>query len=114
MNQPLADLLKEARKEKGLTLRTVEEKTGISNAYLCQLENKKISSPSPNILRKLADLYEVSYSRLLQSAGYPVEIDDQSKPFFRSLSKLGNISADEERELVTYLRFLRMKKKGEL
>ena len=45
------------RKEKGLTLRQVEEMTGISNPYLSQLETGKIVSPSYNIVRTLVMLY---------------------------------------------------------
>ena len=45
------------RKLKGLTLRQIEEKTGISNAYLSQLENGKIKSPSYDVVKKLNDFY---------------------------------------------------------
>ena len=41
-----SEKLKFARKVKGLTLREVEDKTGISNAYLSQLENGHILDPS--------------------------------------------------------------------
>ncbi|MEM2112129.1 MAG: helix-turn-helix transcriptional regulator, partial [Candidatus Bathyarchaeia archaeon] len=71
MNKTLGPYLKQVRKEKGFTLRVVEEKTGISNAYLSQLENQKISNPSPRILHKLADFYEISYGNLMELAGYP-------------------------------------------
>ena len=39
--------LKMARELRKLSLREVEEATGISNAYLSQLENDKIKKPSP-------------------------------------------------------------------
>ena len=42
--------IKEARKRNGFTLKQVEDALGISNAYLSQLENEKIKSPSANIL----------------------------------------------------------------
>lgn len=45
------------RKKMGLTLRQVEEKTGISNAYLSQLENGKIKKPSFKIVSKLFELF---------------------------------------------------------
>ena len=45
------------RKEKGLTLRDVQEKTGISNAYLSQLETGKIKSPGYNTVKALYELY---------------------------------------------------------
>lgn len=58
-------VLKELRRKKALTLREVEEITGISNPYLSQLENGKIKSPSAQILRKLALLYEVDVNELI-------------------------------------------------
>jgi HTH-type transcriptional regulator, competence development regulator len=109
MNEGLGELLRKARKEKGLTLRAVEQKTGISNAYLSQLENMKISSPSPTILRKLADSYEISYSQLLELTGYPTEEPNKNRLLFRTSKRLEEISPEEEKELLTYLRFLRMK-----
>ena len=50
----LGKLLKQYREINKLTLRHVEEKTGISNAYLSQLENDKIAHPSANTLYKLS------------------------------------------------------------
>lgn len=51
---------KELRTKKGLTLRQVEEKTGISNSYLSQLENGKIIKPSFDTIEKLNKLYDQS------------------------------------------------------
>ena len=53
----LSSFLASARQHKKLTLRAVETATGISNAYLSQLETGKIRSPSPVILRKLSELF---------------------------------------------------------
>ena len=49
--------LRDLRKNKGLTLRQVEDMTGISNGYLSQLETGKIKSPSYKVLMKLNALY---------------------------------------------------------
>jgi transcriptional regulator with XRE-family HTH domain len=48
---------KSMRKAKGLTLRKVEEITGISNAYLSQLETGKIKQPSYTTVVTLIMLY---------------------------------------------------------
>ena len=45
------------RQTKGLTLINVEEMTGISNAYLSQLENGEIKQPSYNTVITLIMLY---------------------------------------------------------
>src|SRR6266568_6381035 len=62
--------LRTARELRKLSLREVEEATGVSNAYLSQLENDKIKKPSPHFLHKLAALYDIGYELLMECAGY--------------------------------------------
>lgn len=62
-------ILKELRERSGLTLRQVEEATGISNAYLSQLENGKIKHPSAQSLYTLSKLYSTNIEDLLIAAG---------------------------------------------
>ena len=50
-----------ARKIKGATLREVESETGISNAYLSQLETGKIKDPGFFTMQKLLDFYNLEY-----------------------------------------------------
>lgn len=45
------------RHKRKLTLRYVEEKTGISNAYMSLLENGKIKNPSFSVIEKLSTFY---------------------------------------------------------
>lgn len=47
------------REAKGLTLREVEEATGISNAYLSQLETGKIKRPSYKVIKQLSEYYGI-------------------------------------------------------
>jgi len=106
----LGSFLASARQHQKLTLRAVETETGISNAYISQLERGKIRSPSPVILRKLSDLYNIPYTTLLELAGYPVP---QSGKLDTSLTdiaaRLGPVSPDEADELADYLKYLRSK-----
>ncbi len=53
---PLPDF-KRMRRNSGLTLRTVEKETGISNAYLSQIENGKIKDPSYRVVMTLNAFY---------------------------------------------------------
>jgi len=50
-----------ARKVSGLSFRQVEAKTGISNAYLCQLEKGQVEDPSYFKIRKLLQLYNLDH-----------------------------------------------------
>ena len=110
-SETLGEVLRKRREELALSLRDVEEKSGVSNAYLSQLETRKIVQPSPGVLRKLAELYEISYGRLMELAGHPPIMEkDQRTLFFRTSNGFEEINKEEERALLDYLRFLRMKR----
>lgn len=105
--QNLGSLLKQCREEKRLTLRDVENETDISNAYLSQLEGDKIKKPSPVILDKLSNLYQIQYSILMKLAGYPVPDTTEQSPLY---ARIGETTKEEEDALVEYLEFLRAKR----
>ncbi len=112
--ETLASVLKKRREELRLTLREVEEKTGVSNAYLSQLENQKIAKPSPSVLRSLADAYRLPYAHLLELAGHPaVSWRDRRATVFRTSSGLEQLTKEEEKQLLDYLRFLRTRRSSE-
>jgi len=107
----LGTFLKSSRNARGLTLRAVEEATGVSNAYLSQLESGKIQKPSPTILHKLSELYGASYSSVMEYAGHPVP--GSAAPTVgrdRLASRLGPTTQDEEEALIEYLQFLRTRR----
>lgn len=109
--QTLGQFLKKVREDKGLTLRGVENSTGVSNAYLSQLEGDKIKSPSPVWLHKLGELYGVSYATLLALAGYPVPGEERNAAAHSGVAaRLGPVTADEEDALVEYLEFMRSRR----
>jgi transcriptional regulator with XRE-family HTH domain len=62
--------LKELRKSRRLSLKQVEAKAGVSNAYLSQLERGLRKPPHPEILQRLAKAYEVPVEDLLREAGF--------------------------------------------
>ncbi len=105
--QSLGEVIKKAREKEKLSLRDVEDKTDISNAYLSQLESNKIKKPSPNVLNKLSDLYKIQYSVLMKLAGYPVPEATELSPLY---ARIGETTIDEEDALVEYLEFLRAKR----
>lgn len=70
MINQLASELKQLREIRGCSLRQVEKATGVSNAYLSQLERGDAAKPSPDKLARLAKFYEVSYEQLMSLAGY--------------------------------------------
>ena len=67
MEKPaIGELLRSLRG--GRTLRQVEVDTGVSNAYLCNLEGG-LKRPGIRTLSKLANYYQVPLQELLQTAG---------------------------------------------
>lgn len=111
--QKLGSFLAAARNATRKTLRAVESETGISNAYLSQLENGKIKAPSPQNLHKLANVYGVSYELLMELAGFPIPNGLGSRVSSNSIAaRMGPVTKVEEEALVEYLQFIRSRKKG--
>jgi len=99
----------------GLSLRQVEEATQkeVSNAYLSQLENNKITKPSPHILDALATVYQTSYEDLMKRAGYVSSGADATgnKRAKAATFAIQGLTTDEEKILIDYLAFIRKQKR---
>lgn len=112
----LGQYLASIRADRKMTLREVEEATNkqVSNAYLSQIENDKISKPSPNILHALAELYGISFEGLMEMAGYLTAQTERSANQRHGRAATfaeHNLTAEEESELMQYLGFMRSRKK---
>lgn len=110
-NTSLGSVLRQARDLKKITLRAAETLTGISNAYLSQLENDKIKKPSADILHKLAIAYKIDFNYLLQIAGLVEKPTTENVSFGNFVFSKENLTKDEEEELLQYLQFMRDRKK---
>lgn len=104
--------LKETRKGLGFTLRKVEELSGISNAYLSQLENDKIKNPSANILSKLSEIYNISLKSLLSNAQVverKITKEDNSNWTFAKKVAFSSegLTEKEKKEVLRYLEFVK-------
>ena len=64
MKQTFGEFLRRLRGSRGMTLRAVEERAKISNAYLSQVERGERGVPNIKVLRRLADVYGVSVEAL--------------------------------------------------
>jgi transcriptional regulator with XRE-family HTH domain len=111
--ESLGKTLKEARELSSFTLKQVEEATGISNAYLSQLENEKIKKPSANVLYKLASIYNIKLEVLLAASGIIKESEVAMSKLFNSVALSSTqLTRDEEQELIKYLKYIRFSKKN--
>lgn len=112
--EKLGAFLAAARNKLELSLRAVEKETGISNAYLSQLEHGKIKAPAPQNLYKLAELYRVPYELLMELADYPVPKGQSAESQFSTgtfAARIGAVTEDEEEALVEYLQFIRSRRR---
>ncbi len=110
----LGTVLKEARLRGKLSLRDVERKTmTISNGYLSLLESDSVKSPSPNHLHALAEVYGVSYSLLLELAGYAVPAAASMSLPEGILGDVEDLSVDEWSEVRRFVGYLRSTRSDE-
>ncbi len=77
------EYLKMLREKQRMSLRDVERRTGVSNVYVGQIEQAKRPPPHPNILKKLAPIYDVSVYELMTVAGY---LDEASPLKYKCLN----------------------------
>lgn len=68
MGKQFGKFLRELREDRKMTLRDVEEKIHISNAYLSQVETGERSIPTVRILAKLAECYGCPVATLTNAA----------------------------------------------
>lgn len=105
----LAERLREARKEAGLTLDQLSEESGLSKTYLWELENDKESQkkPSADTLIKLVTPLRTTIADLLgrptvQVAEQKVEISDSLQAFCKWMEKTERkLSQNEIQDLAT-------------
>jgi transcriptional regulator with XRE-family HTH domain len=116
MSVDLATALRNARKVKGRSLRSVAQGAKISPEYLRKLEAGDVRDPSPNVLYRLSEELELDYSDLMSRAGYVVPASrrkttavSRGRAVTHALSS-EPLTDEEELALTAYLRLLRDQK----
>jgi transcriptional regulator with XRE-family HTH domain len=106
----LGEILRRARTHCGFSLRQVEQRSGISNAHLSQIERGAIKRPDIALLMELADLYQLDYRLVAEWAGYL----DPSAPRNTSSGLAGmalrlfvDLDPSKQHEALRYLEMLR-------
>lgn len=102
----IGSTIKAARERKGLSLRELEILTGISNPYLSQLENDKITKPNSNFIRKLSFHLELDFKQLMMDSGIiqPISLE-QNK--VRTVAFSDGLTDEEERIIRDFLSYIR-------
>ena len=104
----LADLIREARVRKRLSLREVESSTGIRNAHLSQIETGTIKKPSTAILYGLSECLELDYHELMRAAGrlVPTGSPDAAAELHGLAAYRGRLTVEQMAELEKFAEML--------
>lgn len=106
MDKPatLAEYLRTAREQAGISQRQLASRVGIHNSYLARLESGEWPSPSADVLQRIAEVLEISSADLFAFIGIaPPEGLPEFAPYLRAKYHL---SDDEIRRMTIYLRRL--------
>lgn len=83
------------RKAKNISLNQLHRLTGLSRAYLFDLENNRRTNPSVEVLEKIANALNVNVKKLFYES---VELSKLKKEMYRRINKYG-INAPETLEI---------------
>lgn len=117
----LGPTLRRLREGQGLSLRELEQRTGLSNGYLSLLENNKVKQPKPQALFALSNGLGIAYSELMRLAGYTPVGDQQDatradRPAvaFKGAEKLTEVQQQEVQEFINFKlqQMLRARRQG--
>jgi transcriptional regulator with XRE-family HTH domain len=109
----LGQMIREGRDAKGLSLRALEELTGIPNAHLSQLETGKIEQPSMALLYGVSEALDLDYSALLRLAGHVVEVASAGSKAVPGVAFRGSedLTPEEADEVLRFIELLKKRQK---
>lgn len=101
--------IREQRKGKQISLRELSKKTGISRAYLYDLENNRRMNPSLKILNTIAIALDTNIKNLFYST---LDIENLKKEMYNRIDKYGINSKEvlEVSQIIDLLVNIKMKK----
>lgn len=100
----LAEYLRAARVQAGISQRQLASRVGIHNSYLARLESGENDSPAAELLQKIADVLEIGSTDLLAFVGVkPPEGLPEFAPYLRAKYRMDDAAI---RKLTVYMRRL--------
>ena len=88
MPTALGEKIQKLRKEKGLTLEQLADRTESSKSYIWELENKAPPRPSADKLSRIASELDVTMDYLLDREQKITEADATDEMFFRKYRQM--------------------------
>ncbi len=104
----LAELLRTAREQLGLSVREVAKRSGVVNSNIVRLEQGAIPNPRPETLKAIADVLDLDLADVFASIGY---VQPKGLPSFTPYlrSKYGDMPESAVQELQRYFTKLAQK-----
>lgn len=104
--------IKELRKEKSITMKRLGEIIGVSEGAVSQYENGK-RQPDYDILKKIADFFDVSTDYLLGRTDNPQQnIDQQLEGIeFALYGEIKELTDDEKQDILNFVKFTKSQRK---
>jgi transcriptional regulator with XRE-family HTH domain len=106
----LGEVLRRARSHRGYSLRQVEERTGILNAHLSQIERGQIRRPDAALLWRLSELYALNYDLLAYWAGYTDRPGSNAPELATAIRLLSDLDAEDLDEALRVIDRLQRKR----
>ena len=106
------NFLRSLREKQRMSLREAERVSGVSNAYIAQMEKGDRPAPSPDILKKLAKAYNITVRELLLRAEYLDEPEVTATEEERIEAAFQYVLADPDYKLGTRIRGEELDTKG--
>ncbi len=104
--------IKELRKEKVITMKRLGEIIGVSEGAVSQYENGK-RQPDYDILKKIADFFNVTTDYLLGRTDNPHQnIDQQLEGIeFALYGEIKELTEDEKQDILNFVKFTKSQRK---
>jgi len=96
--------IRELRKEKGMTLDQLAEKTGSSKSYIWELENKNPPRPSADKIAKIAGVLEVTADYLMSTTDGQDRQTAEDLAFFRKYQNMDEETKDKVRKMLDVIK----------
>lgn len=94
------DYIRRIRKAENLSIRAAEQRSGVSNSYISQIERGERGVPTTEILKKLAKAYNWPYGDLLDRAGHLDGMSEEKKEAIKRRHNISSALDDEISEIL--------------
>ena len=106
----LGKFIAEHREAKDLSRRRLAELANISHTEIHRLENGERKSPSPPVLKAIANALGVTYDDIMKAAGY-LDSTSPSPVIAARITGTEDLTDQEIEEVRNYISYLRSKRK---